>query len=109
MPLSIRKKSYIDKDVLTAANERIEYLFKCFDKVSVSFSGGKDSTACLHLTLDIARRLGKLPLRVIFFDEEAIHPPTVEYVQRVSKWPELAFEWYCITIRHRNACSNEQP
>ena len=32
-------------DVLTAARQRIAYTFDYFEKVYVSFSGGKDSTA----------------------------------------------------------------
>ena len=103
------KKLYRTRNVKTAAVERIRYAFENFDKISVSFSGGKDSTACLYLTLDEARRRNQLPLRLIFFDEEAIHPPTVEYVERVRHWPEVSLEWYCLPVRHRNACSNEQP
>jgi predicted phosphoadenosine phosphosulfate sulfurtransferase len=104
-----RKKVHTARNVKEAAIERTAYLFKSFDKVSVSFSGGKDSTACLHLALDEAKRRNRLPLRVIFFDEEVITPPTVEYVARVRDWPGVALEWYCIPVRHRNACSNVQP
>ena len=105
-----RKKQFsTDKNVYEAALERIEYCYKRFDQIVVSFSGGKDSTAVLNLTIEVARRLGKLPVRVVFFDEEAIHPPTIEYVQRVAQRTEVALEWYCLPIKHRNACSNEQP
>lgn len=104
-----RDKNYTTQNVLDAALERIRYLYKNFDTVSVAFSGGKDSTACLHLTLQIARELGRLPVRACFFDEEAIHPPTIEYVERVRQMPDVMLEWYCLPFRHRNACSNEQP
>jgi predicted phosphoadenosine phosphosulfate sulfurtransferase len=104
-----RKKVHTARNVKEAAIERTAYLFKSFDKVSVSFSGGKDSTACLHLALDEATRRNRLPLRVIFIDEEVITPPTVEYVARVREWPGVALEWYCIPVQHRNACSNVQP
>ena len=63
----------------------------------------------MHLALDEAKRRNRLPLRVIFIDEEVITPPTVEYVARVRDWPGVALEWYCVPIRHRNACSNVQP
>jgi predicted phosphoadenosine phosphosulfate sulfurtransferase len=53
----------------------------------VSFSGGKDSTAVLNTALVVAKELGRLPLDVVFFDEEAIHPPTIEYVERVRQAP----------------------
>lgn len=107
--MSVRRKQYTQRNVLAAAEARIRHLFATFDKVSVSFSGGKDSTACLNLAVEIARERGKLPVRAIFFDEEAIHPPTIEYVERIRQREDVALEWYCLPVQHRNACSNEQP
>jgi len=47
--------------------------FSLFDTVAVSFSGGKDSTAVLHVTLDAAEAIGwKKKIPVFFFDEETI-------------------------------------
>jgi len=80
-----------------------------FDKVVVSFSGGKDSTACLQVAIDVARENNRLPVEVVSFDEEAIPPDTVDYMQRVSEMPEVDFKWYCVPIQHRNACSEKQP
>ena len=43
-------KSYESTNVYEAAVERIEWLFDEFgDNLVVNFSGGKDSTICLHL------------------------------------------------------------
>jgi hypothetical protein len=39
----------VDKDVYSLTIERIERIFDIFDNVTVSFSGGKDSTALLHV------------------------------------------------------------
>jgi len=105
----IRKKKYNETNVYNAALERIRYCYKRFDNVVVSFSGGKDSTAVLNLTIEVARELGRLPVHTIFVDEEAIHPPTIEYVERVRQLPEVRLDWYCLPVKHRNACSNEQP
>lgn len=101
----VLRKRVIEKDVLTLARERIAHIYDRFDHVAVSFSGGKDSTVCLQLTLDEARRRGKLPLDVVHFDEEAIHPPTVDYVRRCAENPEVSLRWYCLPVQHRNACS----
>lgn len=107
--MRVRQKQYLDTNVYDAALERIRYCYKMHDKVVVSFSGGKDSTAVLNLTIKVARELGKLPVHAVFFDEEAIHPPTIEYVERVRQNPDVKLDWYCLPVKHRNACSNEQP
>ena len=106
--MRVRKKEYSEVNVFDAGCERIRYLFNSFDNVIVNFSGGKDSTCILNMTLKIARELDRKVI-VNFYDEEAIHPPTIEYVERVSKIKEVELNWYCLEFKHRNACSIEQP
>ena len=103
------KRKFIATSVYDKALERINLLFDRFDKVVVSFSGGKDSTACLNLALMVAAERGRLPLDVYTFDEEAIHPETVQYIARVAARPDVRFRWYCVPVLHRNACSRRQP
>jgi predicted phosphoadenosine phosphosulfate sulfurtransferase len=91
------------------ALDRIAHVYDTFDRVVVSFSGGKDSTCCMNLALEVARAKNRLPLEVYTFDEEAIPPETVEYMARVILRPEIAFSWYCVPIQHRNACSTHSP
>ena len=74
-------QKFTDKSVLEHSLERIRTAYDRFDRVIVSFSGGKDSTAVLNLALEVARERGKLPLEAVFFDEESIHPTTIEYVE----------------------------
>jgi predicted phosphoadenosine phosphosulfate sulfurtransferase len=105
----VRKKDVLETNVWEEALKRINYIYDCFDRVVVSFSGGKDSTAVLNATLQVARERGKLPLHVVFFDEEAIHPPTIEYVHRIAANPDIKLDWFCLEFKHRNAASNEEP
>lgn len=105
----VRKKRMLGRNVYDKALDRIRRVYELFDHVVVSFSGGKDSTAVLNCTIEVARELGRLPVPVIFFDEEAIHPPTIDYVDRVRQHPDVDLTWYCLPIKHRNACSNEEP
>jgi predicted phosphoadenosine phosphosulfate sulfurtransferase len=99
----------VDKDVYSLTIERIERIFDIFDNVTVSFSGGKDSTAVLNTALEVAERRGRLPLRAIFYDEECIPLETVEYVTRVQHDPRVNLEWYCVPLQCRNACSSKEP
>lgn len=105
----IRQKEYDGDNVYDAALNRIRYIYDSFDKVVVSFSGGKDSTTVLNLALQVAKEKNRLPLDAVFFDEEAIHPPTIEYVERVRKNKDVNLKWFCLEFKHRNACSNEEP
>ena len=43
------KKVYIDKTVLQASKERVNKIFNDFEKIYISFSGGKDSSVMTHL------------------------------------------------------------
>ena len=60
-------KIYSDKNVYEAAQERLNMIFDEFEKVIVSFSGGKDSGVVLNMAVDIARQRRR-KLGVMFLD-----------------------------------------
>ena len=49
------KKYNLSKNVEEASYERIDFIFKNFNKIYLSFSGGKDSGVMLNLTLQYMR------------------------------------------------------
>jgi predicted phosphoadenosine phosphosulfate sulfurtransferase len=105
----VHKKKEIEQNVYELALERIRRTYDIFDNVVVMFSGGKDSTVCLNLTLEVAKERNKLPLEVYFFDEEAIPYETIDYVKRVADLPEVKMNWLCVPVKHRNGCSRSEP
>lgn len=100
-----------DADVVTLARDRLRQTYDLFDTVAVSFSGGKDSTVVLNLAIEVGRELGRLPIPVFFYDEEAIPYETEAYVRRVAEQHrgEIDLQWLCLPIQHRNACSRSSP
>lgn len=99
-------KRGIGIDVLTAARERIAWTFDQFSRVSVSFSGGKDSTVMLHLVMDEAIRRGR-KVALLFIDLEGQYMVTIEHVARCFERYRDHVEpfWCCLPIHLRNAVS----
>jgi len=100
---------YKSQNVYDAALERIRYLFDEFEDVSVSYSGGKDSTVILELSLIVAKEKGRLPLKVMFIDQEAEWTYTIDEVRRVMNLKEVDPYWYQIPFKIENATSFDTP
>jgi predicted phosphoadenosine phosphosulfate sulfurtransferase len=104
------RKRGLGVDVLTAARERIAYTFDHFERIYVSFSGGKDSTVMLHLVMDEAikrqRKVG-----VLFIDLEGQYRITIETVSQFfahyAEWVDPY--WVALPIHLRNAVSAFEP
>jgi len=102
-------KQYLSENVYDACRNRMKILFTEFEKVYVSFSGGKDSGVMLNMAIDVARELGKLPVNALIVDLEAQYKHTMDYVQRMASMPEVNAYWICLPIHLRNAVSQFQP
>ena len=53
--MSLKRKIALGKNVLEAAQERVQWIFDTFEQITLS-SGGKDSTALFHLVAAQARK-----------------------------------------------------
>ena len=96
-------------NVYEAAKARIRYVYSEFPNVIASFSGGKDSTVCIFLCLEVARELGRLPLTVMFIDQEAEWQSTIDYARILKANPDIDFRWLQVPIKIENATSNDSP
>ena len=98
---------YSEQNVYEAAKERIRQLFSIGGRLGVCFSGGKDSTALLHITLEVARELGIRKIPVMFLDQECEYTYTVEYMRYVMSLPEVEPIWVQVPFRLWNANSGD--
>lgn len=105
-------KKYSTVNVFDAAQQRLDYVFTEFEKVYVSFSGGKDSGVLLNMAIEAAKRHNKT-LAVLIIDLEAQYKHTIDYIMRaVSRGNEgikLETYWVCLPLHLRNAVSQFQP
>ncbi len=101
-------KVYSELNVYDMGIKRMEYIFDEFEEVVVGFSGGKDSTVILHLAIEVARKRNRLPIKVLFIDQEAEWQHNIDYVRRVMDMPEVEPMWFQMPIRIFNATSYNQ-
>lgn len=103
------KKIYLQENVLEAALERIRWVYREFKNVYVSFSGGKDSTVVLNLALQVAEEMGRLPVPVMFIDQEAEWQAVIDYIREVMYDPRVRPVWLQVPFKIFNATSTETP
>ncbi|HAT6802684.1 TPA: DUF3440 domain-containing protein [Citrobacter freundii] len=105
------KKRYLGKNVLEAAQERIERVFDTFGRVCVSFSGGKDSATLLHLVAAEARKSHRR-FSVLFIDWEVQFSFTIAYVEEMRQYYQDVidnFWWVALPLRTGSGVSQYQP
>lgn len=97
-------------DVLTAARDRISRVFDDFDRVCISYSGGKDSTVMLHLVMEEAVRRSRR-VGVLFIDLEAQYAMTIEHIEAMLALYAESIDvyWISVPLALRNAVSQFEP
>jgi len=94
-------RKYTDKDVYDAAMERIDFIFKNFERIYLSFSGGKDSGVMLNLVIDYMRAKGiKEKIGVMIMDNEANYTYSLDFMHSILKknLDILEVFWCCLPI-----------
>lgn len=99
-------KIYSSKTVLESAIDRISYLFDEFENIVIGFSGGKDSTVTLNLALSVAEKKNRLPLTVMFIDQEAEWQGTIDYVTKVMSDSRIKPMWFQMPMVITNNASS---
>lgn len=103
-------KRYLGIDVLTASKERIKWAFDNFEKICISFSGGKDSTAMTHLVMEEAIKRNR-KVALLFIDWEIQYKLTIEHVQHIYDMYKdyIVPYWVALPLLTDNACSMYEP
>lgn len=96
--------------VYEAATHRLDVVFREFENIYVSFSGGKDSGLLLHLVLAYMRERGiTRKIGVFHQDFEAQYSATTEYVTQVMTNQDnlelMEPYWVCMPMRCKTATS----
>jgi predicted phosphoadenosine phosphosulfate sulfurtransferase len=107
--MSILKRELIS-NVYEESIFRIETIFNEFEKVYLSFSGGKDSTTMFHITADVARKNNR-KFGLLIVDLEGQYQLTMEHVELMIEEYKDVIElyWVALPISLRNAVSVYEP
>ena len=108
--LLMATKVYNDKSVLEASIDRISKVFDNFEKIYISFSGGKDSSVMSHLVLSEAKKRG-VKVGFLIIDLEAQYSDTIRHIEQMVEMyrDNIELHWVCAELLLRNAVSNYQP
>ena len=93
-----------------AAVKRVEYTFDNFEKIYISFSGGKDSSVMVHLVMEEAIKRNR-KVGILIIDLEAQYNWTIAHIhEMVEEYKDhIELYWVCLPMSLRNAVSNFEP
>jgi predicted phosphoadenosine phosphosulfate sulfurtransferase len=103
-------KIHLGVSVLDAARDRVAYAFDNFEKLYVSFSGGKDSSVLFHLVADEARKRNRR-FGGLFIDWECQFTLTISHVREMFLLHADVCDpyWYQVPLTTWNGCSQIEP
>lgn len=103
-------KKYKQQNVYDAAIDRINYAYDNFEKIYVSFSGGKDSSVMLHLVMQEAIKRNRV-VGVLIIDLEAQYSHTIDHLHEMINMykDHIDLHWVCLPLLLRNAVTNYEP
>lgn len=103
-------KNYLTTSVLEESQKRISKIFDDFEKVYISFSGGKDSSVMSHLVLAEARKRNR-KVGLLVIDLEAQYEDTISHIEAmVDEYSDaIELHWFCGELLLRNAVNDFEP
>lgn len=104
------KKKELKISVLEASKDRISRTFDDFDRIYISFSGGKDSSVMTHLVLEEARKRNRV-VGLLIIDLEAQYGATISHItEMIETYKDVIdLHWFCGELLLRNAVSDFEP
>lgn len=103
-------KKYSTVNVLDAARERVKYAFDNFERLYLSFSGGKDSSVMFHLVMEEAIKRNQI-VGVMIIDLEAQYSATITHIEEMIETykDNIDLHWVCLPMLLRNAVTQYEP
>ena len=95
------KRVYKNINVYDASLKRIEFIFNNFNRIYVSFSGGKDSGVMLNLMIDYMRKNNiSKKIGVMILDNEANYDDSLAFMHDIlqANLDILDVYWCCLPI-----------
>lgn len=104
------KKKDLKISVLQASKIRISKTFDDFERIYISFSGGKDSTVMTHLVLEEAKKRNR-KVGLLIIDLEAQYEATINHIEEMIETYKdiIDLHWFCGELLLRNAVSDFEP
>lgn len=96
------KRIYKQQNVYDAAMDRIDFIFNNFERIYLSFSGGKDSGVMLNLALDYMKKnnIRDKKLGIQIMDNEANYEYSLDFMHKILQKNReyLDIYWCCLPI-----------